>query len=425
LTFDATVAGLTKFKANTYFEIINSSGTTNTSIHTSCSKPVWGKSFANLTVIGYTSKNGPVCDPYSCDGEITLTGSGGTPPYTYTWSNGMTGDSLNELCSDDYYVTITDASGCFSIDTFTVIDSCCLAPMEITATITNNGCGIVDTNQIPCDCDGGIVTLDLRYLGIGGATIMVYKDKNYTTLINTFTNVQTGNFITVDATAAGLTKLASNTYFVITDSTGTSYATIHTSCSQDIYGNIYGPFRVEGYTSVNGPVCAPITCSGIIVVATSGGESPYSYVWSNGMTGDSITGLCEGDYTLTVTDAEGCKDTMTFTVGQDPAPNYIITVETESDTCGSVDTTQIPCDCDGKMTTISLLYNGPNGVTINCYKDKNHSTLIQSIANVDAGDILIFSAAAGGLTKFESNTYFEVVGVNHVHRMFGAKRLII
>ena len=47
-----------------------------------------------------------------------------------------------------------------------------------------------------------------------------------------------------------------------------------------------------------------------LVVSASGGTAPYTYLWSNGQTGDSTTGLGSGTYSVTVTDLNGCSSTI-------------------------------------------------------------------------------------------------------------------
>ena len=58
-------------------------------------------------------------------------------------------------------------------------------------------------------------------------------------------------------------------------------------------------------------------------VNVSGGSTPYSYMWSNGQTTQTATGLSRGTYPVTVTDANGCmvSDTSTIIVG---SPNAIL-----------------------------------------------------------------------------------------------------
>ena len=51
----------------------------------------------------------------NCDGTAEAMVSGGTAPYTYSWSNGETNSSLDNLCIGNYSVTVTDANGCMVI----------------------------------------------------------------------------------------------------------------------------------------------------------------------------------------------------------------------------------------------------------------------------------------------------------------------
>ena len=55
------------------------------------------------------------------------------------------------------------------------------------------------------------------------------------------------------------------------------------------------------------PSCAGL-CNGLISISTSGGISPYTYLWNNGDTGNTINNLCSGKYYVTVKDSKGCKD---------------------------------------------------------------------------------------------------------------------
>jgi hypothetical protein len=57
------------------------------------------------------------------DGEINATVSGGTPPYTYLWSNGSSAPQILDLPSGIYYLTVTDANNCMTEVSYTVSSS--------------------------------------------------------------------------------------------------------------------------------------------------------------------------------------------------------------------------------------------------------------------------------------------------------------
>ncbi len=62
------------------------------------------------------------------------------------------------------------------------------------------------------------------------------------------------------------------------------------------------------------------TCTGndgTVSLTPAGGTPPYAYIWSNAATGNSISGLTQGSYSVTVTDAENCSTIATFAVPQD------------------------------------------------------------------------------------------------------------
>ena len=54
--------------------------------------------------------------------------------------------------------------------------------------------------------------------------------------------------------------------------------------------------------------------SGSIEVTAEGGVGPYSYLWDNGSSGNSISGLSTGNYSVVVTDANGCEAVATFNI---------------------------------------------------------------------------------------------------------------
>ncbi len=70
------------------------------------------------------------------------------------------------------------------------------------------------------------------------------------------------------------------------------------------------------------------TCNdGSAMVNVTGGTPPYTYLWSNGATTQSMAGLTVGNYTVTVTDANGCIDQVSFPVGVGSTGFYSLTGE--------------------------------------------------------------------------------------------------
>ena len=101
-----------------------------------------------ITVVAVVT---PESESGGSDGAIDLTVAGGTPQYTYQWSNGATSEDLNNLSSGNYNVIITDSRGCEFMDSHTVIPPTgCLKGISV---ITPNGDGANDVFMISCVSD--------------------------------------------------------------------------------------------------------------------------------------------------------------------------------------------------------------------------------------------------------------------------------
>jgi hypothetical protein len=108
-----------------------------------------------------------------------------------------------------------------------------------------------------------------------------------------------------NSTAAELTNLAAGNYIVtITD--------VHNCSGTDTTG-ITQPAQITITTSATETPGGQSTGSASVSNVT-GGISPYLATWSNGLTGNTISGLAAGTYTVTVTDHNGCQSTATATV---------------------------------------------------------------------------------------------------------------
>ncbi|MFH1320783.1 MAG: PKD domain-containing protein [Bacteroidota bacterium] len=217
------------------------------------------------------------------DGEATVSVTGGTVPFTYSWSDGQTTTTATGLAAGFYTVTVTDAGGCIATDTVTITQ-----PSIIIITLGSTG--------ITCNggSDGSIVS---------GATGGV---PSYTYLWDDVMAQTT-------ATATGLT---SGTYCVtVTDANG---------CTAMNCDSIIEP---AGITLT--PTSTPAACGfsdGTAAVTVTGGSTPYFYLWSDGQTTTTATGLTAGSYNITITDANGCTAVSSVVVNGIGGPTLTTTI---------------------------------------------------------------------------------------------------
>ena len=117
-------------------------------------------------------------------GAIDLSVSGGTAPYTYSWSNGANTQDISNLSAGSYTVTVTDAIGCTKSATY-IIAGGDLTPPVVTAPadVTLEGCNESAITDLPYSATEVVITLaQLQALGgnatdnSGGNLIISYKD---------------------------------------------------------------------------------------------------------------------------------------------------------------------------------------------------------------------------------------------------------
>ncbi|MBK8847546.1 MAG: SprB repeat-containing protein [Bacteroidetes bacterium] len=112
------------------------------------------------------------------------------------------------------------------------------------------------------------------------------------------------------STDGSISGLTAGTYTVtVTDANG---------CSSMCSATVSEPSQLAATCSAGDATCG--ASNGSVSVAASGGTAPYTYVWSNGSTDASVSGLGAGIYTATVTDANGCTATCESTVNNSNGP---------------------------------------------------------------------------------------------------------
>ncbi|MDD3877880.1 MAG: gliding motility-associated C-terminal domain-containing protein [Bacteroidales bacterium] len=236
-----------------------------------------------------------------CDGLITVGGSGGTPPYSYSWISGQNTPTINGLCAGIYTVTVTDSNNCFAV-----------LPVEIDD--TSNFDAQVNISNISCFgfCDG-----EAQAFGIGGTMPYTYQ----------WVGGQTTD------TLGGLCDGVYNV--TVTESLG---------CLRNVYITVTQPPQLIVNTNIlSNPSCYGF-CDGEAQASISGGTQPYNTLWSNNQTGISVSNLCDGTYSVIVTDSNLCIAGDTF-IMQEPTPLIL-----------ELSSTNVPCVdvCNGvAIATVS------------------------------------------------------------------------
>lgn len=261
-----------------------------------------------------------------CNGVATVLVQGGTTPYSYQWNDPgqQAGASASGLCAGTYTVVVTDANGCIDSVSVTIIEP---PVLDADVTVVNPSCGGV--------CDGeATVTING---GTGPFTVL-------------WSDLSTGNSIT---------GLCAGSYSVIVVDANLCSDTVNFILTEP-------PVLNANITAVTQVLCSG-SCTGTATVAGTGGTPPYSYLWSNGQTGETATGLCVGVHDVTITDDIGCTATATVTINDDDALAAAIPVFT-SVSCNG--------DCDGTATVFPAGGVGPYSYSWNDPFSQNTQTAV-------------------------------------------------
>ena len=261
----------------------------------------------------------------AADGSITgITVSGGTSPYSFTWNGSLSSSAdTSGVSAGSYTLQITDDNGCVVTSGPHVVNS--INNLAIDST------GVLLSDENCSATDGSITGIILT----GGALPYTYQWNG---------NAASG------ADTAGLS--AGSYTLVVTDNNGCVDSTgVYTISSVNTLSIDTTGFLIsdENCSAADGSI------TGILV---SGGSAPYTYQW-NGIatTGPDTIGLVTGNYTLVVTDNNGCVDsTGVYSVGN---------VSTLSvDTSGLVTTNENCTGVDGSITGI-IVSGGVSPYTFN------------------------------------------------------------
>ena len=281
------------------------------------------------------------------DGSAVILASGGAGTLAYSINSGSSWQSSNtfsNLSAGDYTVMVRDAGGCMGSINFTISE----AP-GITALISvlNVQCHGEESGEVSFTASGGKAPYQYsiggayqssnRFTGLSGGNYLFYiKDANNC--------VKTGEFFLFEPTPISVTAIAAdvscaggnNGVINLTVSGGIApyiYEWSNNANTEDIFNlragtysvNItddYGCRESRSFTLdqpdqpivVNGVVTDSDGSLGSVDITVTGGVPPYRFLWSNNASTEDISELLPGNYTVTVTDANSCVATSTFTV---------------------------------------------------------------------------------------------------------------
>jgi putative PKD domain containing protein len=205
------------------------------------------------------------------DGKITATPVGGTPPYTYLWSNGATTASIENLLPMPYTVEIKDGAGCMVQGSTAVLQP---NSLTVTGTVTPLRCHNANNAAIALAVQGG--TAPYQYLWNTGAT------------------------------TANINNLPSGEYKVkITDAQGCAHFKTFT---------IENPSKFEIDLGENRTLCNGQTLT--LNIAINDPQATYLWIGDNGFSSNTpqVTLSEKGTYRATVTTKDGCTATDAITI---------------------------------------------------------------------------------------------------------------
>jgi len=291
-------------------------------------------------------------------GSISTSASGGVAPYTYSWTNGLSGATIVNQAAGPYFVTVTDGNGCTATFSDTIYQP--QSALTLTTVVTDNICFGVNAGAIDNTVTGGTApytyqwntgatTQDLQNL-LAGTYVVTITDANGCLLSDTMSVAQPPQSMSASETHVDVSCYGGANGSINLTVTGTghpfSYSWNNGATTQDLFNLVPGVYSVtvtdqSGCTlqqSVNitqptspinvQAVITDVPCfgtpTGAIDLTVTGGVGPYLYSWSNNTGNQDLTNVIAGSYQVVVMDAVGCQVPLTLPVTQPSAPFNIV-----------------------------------------------------------------------------------------------------
>jgi ELWxxDGT repeat protein len=284
------------------------------------------------------------------NGTINITTTYGKAPFTYTWTkDGDPGfvshaEDPTGLAPGVYHLSVLDGNG----SNIYITDNETDGPGTIDVTITEPSLLTANASGTNVNCFNG-TNGTASVLAGGGTAPYTYLWSN-------------------GAITSSISDLAAGIYSVtITDDNG---------CTAQANYEVTQPALLTAAITNNST-----GCYNAAKVTPNGGTAPYTYLWSNGATTDSIGSVPPGNYNVTITDAKGCTANASITLAVGEAFNP------------SASVTNVGCfgGANGKITVtnangvapFSYSINGVDFRTINTFDSLTAGTYTISVRDVN------------------------------------------
>jgi hypothetical protein len=309
------------------------------------------------------------------NGVASVSASGGTPSYNYTWTpSGGNSATASGLTAGSYTCTITDNNSCTATKVVAVSQP--TAAISATPSSTGVSCFGGSNGTAGVTASGGTPSYLYAWAPSGG----------------------TG------ATASGLT--AGSYTCTITD---------NNSCTTTRVIAVSQPTAAVSATTSFTNVACNSGSNGAASVSASGGTPSYLYSWApSGGTGATASGLTAGNYTCTITDNNSCTATKVVAVSQPTAALSATTTQTNVACFGNA-TAVANVNVSGGTTTYGYAWSpsGGSGATASSLTSGNYTCTITDAHNCSIAKTFTITQPSTGLSAITSQTNVACNGGNN------------
>ncbi len=331
----------------------------------------------------------------STQGSASASAVGGTPNYTYTWSNGVTGlSTVNGLTAGTYTVSVFDANGCLASSTVSITQpAVLLSPAAGISGTCGNSNGQVSVNPsggmpgYAYSWSSGAVSQTVTGLSANTYTVTVTDVNGCTSVSSVVLNNLTGPTATIQSESTiGCNGASSGSASVTTfgGTSGFTYSWTPSGGTGITASNLGANSYTVTVTDANGctgtasvtltqpsalvatPASLPTACgssNGQVSVSASGGNPAYSFSWSGGASSQTVTGLGAGSYTVTVTDMNGCSLSTQASIANLSGPTVAVNSDVNV-SCFGMSNGSVSASVSGGSPTYTYSWsNGQTGVS--------------------------------------------------------------